>query len=131
MTLPDGYVDPDDLATVAGVIDRVVRTMGPEGLGDLLARMPGTRVEPAVPGRRFRPATPASVQVGQEHLIVLSEPVTYAQVVGGIVLHRDQLTPAEVGPVVARLVATLAREQGSVTEVAAALTAVRGATESF
>jgi hypothetical protein len=106
-------VDPLDVRQVAEVLGRTLELMGPEGVGDLLARLPGARPVPGTAGRLFRPAVTGSVWLGADHQLVLSDPVVHQHVVGGVVLQRRALTPAELGPTVAQAVADLVRSQGA------------------
>jgi hypothetical protein len=64
--LPEGYVDPTDPVAVGAVLDATARTAGLDAVSELLARLPGTRTEPAVPKGFLRPAVPAAVWLGPE-----------------------------------------------------------------
>jgi hypothetical protein len=126
---PEGYVDPADEPQVAAVLDAVVRALGVDGLGDLLGRLPGSRVEPARPGGFLRSAVPACVWLTADHQLVLTDPVEHQHVVGGVVLARDTLPPGRLPGVVARLVVTAVAQQGSEAEAAVVLTAARESAE--
>lgn len=131
MSLPDGFVDPLDESAVADVLARVHRTMGVDGVLDLLGRLPGVRLEPATPKRFLSPAVPASVWLGAEIRLRAEPAPVLDQVVGGIVLHTTALTPGDLPTRLAGPIADLTREQASYDEVSAALTAARGVTDSF
>ena len=47
--LPAGYVDPRDTTRVTAVLEAVVAQAGLPGVLDLLASIPGTRVDPGSP----------------------------------------------------------------------------------
>ena len=126
---PQGYVDPADHQQVAAVLAAVLRTLGVPGLGDLLGRIPGSRLEPARPGGFLRAAVPASVWLTADHQLVLTDPVEHAHVVGGVVLARDTLPPGRLPDVVARLLVSAVVEQGSQAEAAVVLTAARESAE--
>jgi hypothetical protein len=126
VTTPEPYVDPADVSAVAEVLAGTLQLMGPAGLGDLLARLPGVRVVPATPARLFRPAAEGGVWVGPEHLVRLdATPVVDQHVVGGVVLQRSVVPPARVPGVLAALVVDLARDEGTAEETAVVLTAAR------
>jgi hypothetical protein len=127
--LPEGYVDPSDASQVAAVLGAVQRALGVPGLGDLLGRIPGSRLEPARPGGFLRAALPASVWLTAEHQLVLTDPVVHAHVVGGVVLARDTLPAGRLPETVARLVVAAVREQGARSEAAVVLTAARESCE--
>ncbi len=122
---PLAPVDPLDVRQVAEVLGRTLTLMGSAGVGDLLARLPGARSVAGTTGRLFRPAVAGAVWLGAEHQLVLSDPVVHQHVVGGVVLQRRPLAPAELGPAVAPLVAALARSQGDLEEAATVLTVAR------
>jgi hypothetical protein len=124
-------VDPVDVQQVAEVLSRTLELMGPEGVGDLLARLPGARPVPATAGRLFRPAVTGSVWLGADHQLVLGDPVVHQHVVGGVVLQRRALTPTDLGPTVAQLVADLVRSQGAREEAATVLTVARDVVRSL
>jgi hypothetical protein len=128
-SLPEGFVDPSDEQQVADVLDAVLRTLGVLGLGDLLARMPGSRSEASRPGGMFRRGEPASVWPSPEHQIVLSDPVVHAHVVGGVILARDQLPGGRLPQALARLLVAVIADQGSQSEATVVLTAARESTE--
>lgn len=128
MSLPsEGYVDPLDAAQVTPVLDAVLEMAGLGGLADLLDRIPGLRVQPAVPGRLFRAAAPPAAWFGAENCLSLADPVMHQQVVGGVVLHRAQVGRGALAPLIARLLAPVVRESGGQEEAAVALTAAREA----
>ena len=120
-------VDAADPAQVAPVVARTVALMGTGGLADLLARLPGTRTVPGTPGRLFKPAVPPTAWIGPEDQLVLTDPVVHQHVVGGVVLARTTLSPADLGPTVARLVTAAARAEASYDEASAVLTATADA----
>jgi hypothetical protein len=122
---PQRPVDPLDVRAVAEILGRTLALMGPGGVGDLLARLPGARPVAGTPGRLFRPAVPPAVWLGAENLLVLADPVVHQHVVGGVVLQRRSLPPADLGPTVAPLVAQLVRSHGGQTDAAMVLTAAR------
>ncbi len=122
---PERPVDPVDVREVTAILDRTLALMGPGGVGDLLARLPGARPVAAVPARLFRHAVPPAVWLGAENLLVLDDPVVHQHVVGGVVLQRRTLPPADLGPVLAPLVAQLVRSQGGQQDAATVLTAAR------
>lgn len=118
-------VDPQDADQVAAVVEDTRRLMGYDGVVDLLARLPGVELVPGHPKRRFHPAVAATVSVGPEHLLAMSEPVLHQHVVGGIVLQRSVVPPGELPRLLAVLVGSLCVRQGSQQETAAVLTAAR------
>lgn len=130
--LPPGYVDPHDVNRVAAVLDAVLDGSGVGGLLDLLARIPGVRVDPGSAKGFLRAAVPPSTWLGTEHQLVLrggpargEQVLVHQHVVGGITLSRDTLPPSRVPGVVARLLSITVRDAGSDEEASAALTAVR------
>jgi hypothetical protein len=126
---PEGYVDPSDPDQVAAVLGAVLRVLGMQGFGDLLGRIPGSRVEPTRPGGVFKRAVPASVWLTEQHQLLLSDPLVHVHVVGGIVLARDPLPAGVLPDTVARLLVAAVSEQGSHAEAALVLTAARESTE--
>ena len=125
MTRPDGLVDPDDRAEVMPVLAGALRALGPEGVVDLLARLPGVRREPGRPARLFSRAVPAVVWVGPENRLVLADSLVHEHVVGGVVLHREPLRPGDLPGVLAVLIADHARREAAQDDAAVALSAVR------
>jgi hypothetical protein len=130
--LPEGYVDPRDPARVTAVLQAVVEQTGLAGLLDLLARIPGTRVDPGSRKGFLRAAVPPSTWVGLEHrLVLVSGPVGDQledhHVVGGVTLARDTLTSDRAPGVVARHIAyaVAVGGPGADQEASAALTAYR------
>jgi hypothetical protein len=127
--LPDGFVDPQDTAQVTAILDAVLRSAGPAGLLDLLARIPGVRVDAGVPKGFLRAAVPASTWLGQENQLVLNEakpPALVLQhVVGGVTLSRETLPPTGTAALVARLLSKTLAENGGLEDASAALTAHR------
>ncbi len=122
----EAVVDPYDVAQVTAVLAGTWDLMGPDGLADLMARLPGARLVPGSPGRLFHTAVPAGVWVGPEHFLELSaEPVVHQHVVGGVVLRRAAVPPGELPTLLARLVGTLVRDQGSAADATVVLTAAR------
>jgi hypothetical protein len=126
MTVPAAPVDPSDVTAVSEVLAGTLRLMGPAGLTDLLARLPGVRVVPGTPGRMFRSAVEGGVWVGAEHFVTLeTEPVVDQHVVGGVTLARSAVPPGQLPQVIARLVVDLAHDQASRVETEVVLTAAR------
>ncbi len=124
-SLPEGYVDPTDPAAVGAVLEATVHFGGLDAVTELLARLPGTRLTPAVPKGFLRPAVPAAVWLGTESCWSCTTPPTLLQVVGGVVLHRQEVEPGEVADALSRLVTDLVRRTGGVGDASAALTAAR------
>lgn len=118
-------VDPYDAGQVAAVVEGTTLLMGTDGVLDLLARLPGVRVVAGEPRRLFHPAVPGAVWVGTEHLLTMTDPLVHEHRVGGVALRRAALAPGELATVVAGLVISLTRAQGSQAETAAVLTAAR------
>jgi hypothetical protein len=123
--IPEGYVDPTDPSAVASVVRATVATAGLDAVTDLLARLPGTKVTPAVPKGFLRGAVPAAVWLGPESCWSCTEPPTLLHVVGGVVLRREVIEPGEAPGALARVVADLVRRTGEVADAAAVLTAAR------
>lgn len=117
-------IDPQDQSTVTQLLTRVVAVLGVAGVSDLLLRIPGTRMIPARAKRFLTPASPASVWIGTEHQLVLTDPPTHLQSVGGVVLHREVVLPGELPSVLAPLVARLVRDYDCQESATAALSAV-------
>ncbi len=126
---PKGYVDPGDEHQVAAVLGAVLRTLGVPGLGDLLGRIPGSRVEAARPGGLLRRAEPACVWLTGEHQLLLTDPVVHVHVVGGVVLARDPLPAGRLPDAVARLLVRAVADRGSQAEATVVLTAARESTD--
>jgi hypothetical protein len=124
-SLPEGYVDPTDPAAVGSVLQATVDFGGLDAVTDLLARLPGTRLTPAVPKGFLRAAVPASIWLGPESCWSCTTPPTLLQVVNGVVLHRQYLEPGEVASALTRVVTELVRRTGGVGDASAALTAAR------
>ena len=127
--LPEGYVDPTDAAAVAAVVGATVASAGLDAVTDLLARLPGTRVTPAVPKGFLRAAVPGAVWLGPENCWSCTDPPTLLHVVGGVVLHREVVEPGEAASALGRVVADLVRRTGAVGDAAAVLTAARDVAE--
>jgi hypothetical protein len=128
--LPDGYVDPRDTARVTEVVAAVVAQVGLPGVLDLLAQIPGTRVEPGSPRGFLRAAVAPSTWVGPEHRLVLvkapiGDVLEDHHVVGGVTLARDPLTRERAPGVVARLIASAVAASGTDQDASAALSAYR------
>lgn len=123
--LPAGYVDPADPAAVAEVVRAVVSAGGIGAVTDLVARLPGVRLTPAVPKGFLRPAEPAAIWLGTEYCWSATEPPTLLHVVNGVVLHRDPVEPGEAPELLGRLVPDLVRRTGARDDASAALTAAR------
>ena len=126
---PEGFVDPSSAQQVAAVLDSVLQTLGIPGLGDLLGRIPGTRVEASRPGGMFKRAVPATVWLSPQHQLLLSDPVVHVHVVGGVVLARDPLPAGRLPDTLARLLVAAIADQASQSEAAVVLTAAREASE--
>lgn len=117
-------IDPQDQSAVARLLSRVVAVLGIAGVSDLLLRIPGTRLVPATAKRFLTPASPASVWIGTEHQLVLTDPPTHVQSVGGVVLHRDTVLPGELPGVLAPLIARMVHDYNCQESATAALSAV-------
>jgi hypothetical protein len=117
-------VDPEDQPAVARLLAEVVAALGVAGISDLLLRIPGTRLVPATAKRFLTPASPASVWLGTEHQLVLTDPPTHLQSVGGVVLHRDIVLPGELPSVLAPLISRLVHDYNCQESAGAALSAV-------
>jgi hypothetical protein len=124
-SLPDGYVDPTDPAAVGAVLQATVDFGGLDAVTELLARLPGIRVAPAVPKGFLRAAVPAAIWLGSESCWSCTSPPTLLQVVGGVVLHRQVIEPGEVAAALTGVVTDLVRRTGGVGDASAALTAAR------
>jgi hypothetical protein len=124
-SLPEGYVDPTDPAAVGAVLQATVDFGGLDAVTDLLARLPGTRVAPAVPKGFLRQAVPMAIWLGPESCWSCTAPPTLLQVVGDVVLHRRVIDPGEVAASLTRVVTDLVRRTGGVNDASAALTAAR------
>ena len=118
-------VDPGDAAQVAEVLHATRELMGSDGLLDLLARLPGTRVRTGRPRSRWRAGTPTEVWLGEDFRLVVGEPLLLHHVVSGVTLAQDRLLPAETGTRLAERVVALTRDQGSQSEASVVLTAAR------
>lgn len=123
--LPEGFVDPTDAAAVASVLTATAETGGLDAVTDLLARLPGTKVIPAVSKGFLRPGVPLAVWLGAESCWSKTDPPTLLHVVGGIVLGRTVVQVGEVAGVLSPIVVDLARRTGQVADAAAVLTAAR------
>ncbi len=128
-TPPEGFVDPSDERQVAAVLGTVLKALGIAGLGDLLGRIPGSRVEDRQPRRLFKRAVPSSVWLSSQHQLLLNDPVVHVHVVGGVVLARDSLPAGRLPEAVARLLVAAIADQGSQPEATVVLTAARESTE--
>ena len=123
---PEGPVDPYDVRQVAEVLTATLRVIGTDGLLDLLLRLPGVRLVPGTPARLFRPAVESGLWLGPEHFVSLSpDAAVHQHVVGGVVLQRAALSPADLPRVLAGLVTALTRAQDSADETALVLSAAR------
>ncbi len=123
--LPEGYVDPTDPDAVGHVLAATAQTGGLSAVADLLARLPGISVTPAVAKGFLRPAVPSAIWLGSEYCWSSTQPPTLLHVVGGVVLHRTVVETGEVAEALGRVVADLVRRTGSVVDASAALTAAR------
>jgi hypothetical protein len=124
-------VDPRDVRQVAAVLDATQRLMGPDGVVDLLDRLPGVEVRAGTPKRFLHAATPAAVWVGRDQRLLLGDALVHEHVVSGVVLAHDVVPPARLGAVLAPLVVALVRDQGTDEETALALTAAREALDAL
>jgi hypothetical protein len=123
--LPAGYVDPTDPIAVAEVLRATAASGGLTAVGELLARLPGTRTTAAVPRGFLRAGAPGAVWLGTDWCWSATEPPTLLQVVNEVVLHRTTVTAGTVAEALARPVADLVRRTGSVADASAVLTAAR------
>lgn len=121
--LPEGYLDPYDAAAVAALVDRAQAVAGRDGVLDLLARLPGAVADPGRPGRLLRGATPATLRLGAEWVVVVAEPPVLEHVVAGVVLQREPLAAGRAARLLAPVVADLARDLGNRLDTALVLTA--------
>ncbi|MGI8578338.1 MAG: hypothetical protein ACR2KG_10580 [Nocardioidaceae bacterium] len=128
--LPAGYVDPLDPAQVAPVLRSAHRQLGLTGLLELLARVPGMTVEPERPGGALRRPLAASVTGGQD-VVRLTTPATREHVVGGIVLSRTDVPPAQLPALLALACRDAVLAEGEVMEASIALTSARDAMDNM
>lgn len=124
--VPDGFVDPHDRAQVAEVLRTAVDRLGMTGLGELLASVPGLRVDPGQPQGMLRRGRPARV-IGAEFAVVLGRPVVSEHVVGGIVLSRTPVRPADVPGLLAGIVCAAVAESGDPGQASVVMTSARDA----
>jgi hypothetical protein len=118
-------LDPSDADQVAAVFAGTLRLMGYDGVLDLLFRLPGVALVRGSPKRMFRAAVDDLVAVGAEHRLSTTEPVVHQHVVGGVVLRRGVVPPGDLPALLASLVGSLTRAQGSQEEFVAVLGAAR------
>jgi len=123
--LPEGYVDPTDVAAVGAVIRSVVETGGLAAVTDLLGRLPGVKSTAAVPKGFLRAGVPAAVWLGPEYCWSCTEPPTLLHVVNGVVLHREVVERGEAPDLLGRLLPDLVRRTGAAGDASAVLTAAR------
>jgi hypothetical protein len=124
-------VDPRDQQRVQVLLDRVQASLGIGGISDLLLRLPGTRFTPPTAKRFLAAATPGVVWLGAQDQLLLTDPPTHVQIVGGVVLHRDELLPGELAGVVAGLIARLVADFNGYDEAVAALSAAAEVVDRF
>lgn len=125
--IPAGFVDPLDAAQVAAVLRAALERLGMAGLVELLTRIPGMRIDPGQAGGLFRTARPARVLAGEEEVVALSQPVVREHVVGGIVLGRSTVRPAEVPDLLAWAVCRAVADYGDAGQASVVLTSARDA----
>jgi hypothetical protein len=119
------FVDVGDPQAVADVVRRVLPVMGLDGLLEQLSGLPGLRVIEARPRGLLRPAVPAEVQQGDLTLRSTPDGAVLLHVVGGIALSHEQVPPAGVPEVLARLLGRAVAAAASGDEAAVRLTALR------
>jgi hypothetical protein len=124
--VPAGFVDPQDRAEVAAVLRATLDRLGMPGLVDLLTRVPGVRIDPGQAPGVIRRARPARV-VGGEQVVVLGRPVVCEHVVGGIVLSRAPVRPADLPDLLAGVVYDAVAGSGDVGPASIVITSVRDA----
>ena len=124
--LPAGFVDPLDVEAVTAVLRVAASRLGTGGLVDLLAQIPGVRIERGRPGGVLRRAVPARLQSG-EQVIVLSEPAVTEHIVGGIVLSHQPVSPVDLPALLARVVGEAVSFSGQGADASVALTSARDA----
>jgi hypothetical protein len=110
----------------------VLSTSGPTGLFELLARLPGVRLDPGSPKGFLRAAVPPSAWIGTENQLVVADrtsgpALVHQHVVGGIVLAREDLAPTRAPATVARLLTTAVVDVAGVQDASAVLSAHRDA----
>jgi hypothetical protein len=120
-----GDVDPTDPAAVAEVLDATVGSGGLSAVGDLLARLPGTRRTDAVPRGLLRAEVPGTVWLGAEWCWSMTDPPTLLHVIGDVVLHRAPMEPGLVAAALSRPIAELVRRTGAVADASIVLTVAR------
>jgi hypothetical protein len=118
-------VDPLDVRQVEAVLEATQQMMGPDGVVDLLARLPGVEVSAGTPRRFLHAATPAAVCIGPDQRVLLRDPLVHEHVVSGVVLSHDVVPAGRLAAVLAPLVVALTRSQGSHAATALVLTAAR------
>lgn len=121
--LPEGYLDPYDAAAVAALLARTQAVAGREGVLDLLGRLPGAVTDPGRGGGLFRSATPPTIRLGGEWIVVVAEPPVLEHVVSGVVLQREALPAGRVASALAPVVVDLTRDLGTRLDTALVLTA--------
>jgi hypothetical protein len=124
-------VDPLDVRQVEAVLEATRQMMGPDGVVDLLGRLPGVEISAGTPRRFLHAATPASVRIGPDQRLLLSDPVVHEHVVSRVVLSHDVVPAGRLASVLAPLVVALARAQGSQEHTALALSAAREALDAL
>lgn len=124
--IPAGFVDPLDAAQVAAVLGAALERLGMAGLVELLTRIPGMRIDPGQAGGLFRQPRPARIFAGEE-VLALGRPVVREHVVGGIVLGRSTVRPAEVPDLLAWAVCSAVADYGDAGQASVVLTSARDA----
>jgi hypothetical protein len=124
-------VDPLDVGQVEAVLSSTLQMMGPDGVVDLLSRLPGVEVYAGTPKRFLQAATAGAVRIGSERRLVLADPPVLEHVVSGVVLARDVVPVGRLSSVLAPVVVSLTRAQGSTPTAALVLTAAREALEGL
>lgn len=128
--LPAGFIDPLDPAQVTPVLRSARSQLGIDGLVELLARVPGLTVEPERAGGPLRRSVPASVTGGQD-VVRLTTPATREHVVGGIVLSRTPIPPAQLPALLALVCRDGVLSTGEIMEASLVLTSARDAMDNM
>lgn len=123
------FVDAADPDAVAEVLRRALPAVGLDGLLAQLGAVPGLAVRPGRSRGLLRAAVPARVSQGDRTLECGPDGVVLLHVVGGIVLARDAVAPAELPGVLGSLVSRAAADPASGEDASVRLTALRDAVE--
>ncbi|GAC1329416.1 MAG: hypothetical protein NVSMB13_17020 [Mycobacteriales bacterium] len=124
--LPDGFVDPLDVAAVTDLLRTATGRLGMAGVVDLLGQVPGVRISPGRAGGLLRKAEPARLHAGED-VLVLAEPAVVEHIVGGIVLSHRPVSPVELPGLLAGIVRDAVTFTGATADASVALTAARDA----